>query len=244
MTSSPPTSRIAAMIKGNQRRRLVADVALHARLRAGGFQGPDWELFAKELVGYGVDTIGGWVRSGRIYKECRNRGVRGLPGENRRRLSPQDIADLTELTVAEAICAYRAVLCRGGWSPERGTSLTTFFIGQCLLQFPSAYRRWQKETRPAHWVYLDCDDGSPVDIEDPTDVIEAAIGRLDDASHLRGLDDRTRRVVTLRMDGYTEREIGEQLAMTPRAVEGVLYRYRRQLRLSRGEGTDAPARVD
>jgi len=34
---------------------------------------------------------------------------------------------------------------KDGWDPARGAQLTTYFIGQCLFQYPNVFRRWQNE---------------------------------------------------------------------------------------------------
>jgi DNA-directed RNA polymerase specialized sigma24 family protein len=221
-----------------------AEVALFARLREDGFQGSGWERFAEELVRYGLDVIGGWVRSGRIIAECRKRGIKGLPAGGRRDLHDGDIADLTQRIVAEAICSYREVLRRDGWSGEQGANLTTFFVGQCLIRFPSAYRQWCNEARPAYWDSLNHEDGTSVDIPDPSEEIEAAIQSVEVADHLRSIDDRRiRQIIARRIDGYTDREIGEQLGMTRKAIEGLLYRYRRRLIRKGGDKWTSASRL-
>jgi DNA-directed RNA polymerase specialized sigma24 family protein len=235
------------MRRAGRGRSQSADVALLARLREGGFQGSDWERFAEELVRYGLSVIGAWVRSGQIFEECRRRRIKGSPTKDRRELDDQGISELAELTeaiVAEAICSYREVLRRGGWSAERGASLTTFFIGQCLVRFPAAYRRWQKETRPAQWVGLQHDDGTSIEVEDPMDEVEVVIQRIEVIDRLRGVDDdRVRRILRLRMAGFSDREVGDRLGTTPKAVQALLYRYRRQLG-QKGGDNGQPARAD
>ena len=46
---------------------------------------------------------------------------------------------------------------------------------------------------------------------------------------MRGLDDRERNVLELRLQGYTVREIAAQVGRTEHTVDGVLKRIRRRL---------------
>ncbi len=36
------------------------------------------------------------------------------------------------------------VLARNRWDADRGATLKTFFVGQCLFQLPDVYQRWRK----------------------------------------------------------------------------------------------------
>jgi hypothetical protein len=61
-------------------------------------------------------------------------------------MSLDDALELSCETVAEAIRCFRErVLIPGKWDPTRKASLRTFFVGQCILQFPNIYRRWNTE---------------------------------------------------------------------------------------------------
>ncbi len=206
-----------------------ADRELLARLQQDNFQGPVWEHFAAILVSYGYGAISKRIKSGEIFVECFKRKIKGLPSGDRPPIPSRDIADLTELTVAEAICAFREVLRRGRWSAEGGASLTTFFLGQCFIRFPGCYRRWLREARPAGWVALGSDDGTAIDLQDPRDGVLDATQLIDLDRHLASLDDRTRQVIIRRVQGYSEREIGIELGITTKAVEALLYRYRGRL---------------
>ncbi len=45
--------------------------------------------------------------------------------------------------VTVALAPFRdEVLLPGLWDPAKGASLTTYFVGQCILRFPNVYRSW------------------------------------------------------------------------------------------------------
>lgn len=127
--------------------QLEADVDLVTRLMFGGFTGQDWDRCAERLVGYGLMVITAWVITGRIIDRCHHKGYGPL--ERSSSIRNQDAADeLAGETVALALVKFRdTVLARGKWDPNRGASLRTFFIGQCLIRFPNIYRRWLTEQR-------------------------------------------------------------------------------------------------
>ena len=43
-------------------------------LALGGFEGPDYEMFAGELAAYGYTILASWMRRGLIYQHCADRG--------------------------------------------------------------------------------------------------------------------------------------------------------------------------
>lgn len=127
--------------------QLEADVDLVTRLMFGGFTGQDWDKCAERLVGYGLMVITAWVITGRIIQRCHEKGYGPL--EPSSSIRNQDAADeLAGETVAVALKKFRdTVLARGKWDPNKGASLRTFFIGQCLIRFPNIYRHWLTEHR-------------------------------------------------------------------------------------------------
>jgi len=219
----------AVGVRSSDHAETTADQELLSRLQQDGFQGPAWERTAEALVRYGYAAVSKRIRSGQIVADCSRRKLKGVPAGSRLPFESREITDLTELTVAEAICAFREILRQGRWSAEGGASLTTFFLGQCFIRFPDAYRRWLREARPASWTSIHRDDGAMMDVPDPHDDVEETIERLDVVRRLSIENDRTRRVVTRRVEGYSQREIGAELGLSAKAVEALLYRYRRRL---------------
>jgi DNA-directed RNA polymerase specialized sigma24 family protein len=153
-------------------------------------------------------------------------------------LSAEDVEDLTQETVSLAL---RRFADRGragrGWAAEGGASLTTFFVGGCVLAFGEVYARWAGRERRRQDAETALDGvlcGTwPGREPDPADVV-AARDRL---AHVLPDDPRERAAVLLAAVGYSHGEIAEALGggTSARAVEGRLYRYRALLK-ERGEG--------
>jgi hypothetical protein len=119
-----------------------ADAERVRRLAACKFSGPDYDDLIQTLVRHGLRVIEGWCRSGQIVARCRQKGVKGLPGSTDiERWSDQDIEELAHDTVASAINVFRRdALHGGGWRPDGGATLETYFIGACLYAFRDVYR--------------------------------------------------------------------------------------------------------
>jgi DNA-directed RNA polymerase specialized sigma24 family protein len=210
------------------------DEELLASLRLEEFDGPDWEEFSEFLACYGYEIIRTWIRTHHIFVLCHRRGLaRGLRVPDDRSWSEDEVDELAIETVALAISRFRVVLQSGRWSSDRGASIKTFFVGQCLFQFGDVYRRWLQETRPSPWIELsglneeDYPPHGPL-YEDPAKTVIAR------QEALRGLasalNDRTRCVLVLIAEGYTQAEIAKALATTAKAVEQLLYRHRQRTR--------------
>jgi hypothetical protein len=128
--------------------RLKADSDLVARLMFAGYQGKDWDVVASRLVAYALRVLMAWIVDGSVALKCRLKGWNG-PWDGRCR-DRQVARDLATDVVVTALEKFRTeVLIPGKWQPERGASLSTFFIGQCLLRWANVYRSWRRqETTP------------------------------------------------------------------------------------------------
>ena len=134
------------------------------------------------------------------------------------------------MTVAIALPRFRErALIGGGWRYEGGAGLPTYFIGACLYVFPNEFRK--RRMQQEKWRRQDG--------RDPAITMQEAKARLRPGGdrdgniqvrdHLNGIDPRSRAIIALKLDGYSQEEIRELLAEpSVRAVEGVVYRWRTQ----------------
>lgn len=215
--------------------RLAADQDLITSLGLQGYQGRDYAVFETELAKYGIAVIGGWIRRGLIFAKCRQRGLGGLPppvGDALR--DPDTIAELTGETVAKALVHFRTdVLLRGRWVSNRGATLKTFFVGQCLIRFANVYRAWHtKEQRKEALL-------------DPHDAFELGDRQQDGPEDRvidlreveRGLahvkDPRLKTALVLMAAGHTQAEAALRLGVTEKTVERMVANHRARMR-SRG----------
>jgi DNA-directed RNA polymerase specialized sigma24 family protein len=213
--------------------RLQGDKLLLEELSAEGYVGRKYTVFATVLAKYGVAVIRGWIRQGVILAKVRERGFGGLPPEPHRRALNEDEDTAEELaneTVALALVAFRdKVLVPGRWDASRGASLSTFFVGQCLMQFGNVYRRWRTE-------YV----SRPEAVEPESDVFHSTV---EDVAHQSAIKDEARRVLSLVKDprareafwrhavnGEPFPVIAGRLGMTEKAVEKMIARARKQVR--------------
>jgi DNA-directed RNA polymerase specialized sigma24 family protein len=206
-------------------RRLARDAALLAELGKAGFAGRAFDLYHEELVKYGFAVCLKWIRSGRMHREC---GQRGRPvGELPATATMQDFRDLaTDAAVEGAVLFRRLALVGGQWSPAGGASLATFYIGACIHVYPGVYRRWYRLHMP--WTVVD-----PI----PDDTDHGAVNPHSDVFLLRELlqsvlhrlseiNERAHVALTMRADGYSYATIAKVLGCTERAVGGLLDRGR------------------
>lgn len=212
---------------GQHLARLTADVELLLELQLHGFEGLPWQRFAEVLAAYGYQVMTAWIFTGQIYTKLRERKLGGSDMiAPRRPLSHAQAEELAGLVLGEAIPKFRdQVLRRHRWDAAKGATLKTFFIGQCLLRFPTLYRRWRRE---------EFDDqalatgtiAERAAVEDPAGTVAAR-----DLIHRESsrLPRTTAAVVTLESMGFAQAEIAELLQITEGAVESRLYRHRRTL---------------
>lgn len=122
-------------------RALEADKDRLNRLMWSGYRGRAWDDAVNWLCMYGVAVLQVWIRRDQLNAKLKARGLGTLPHTTRYR-DPSEAASLAHETVARAIIAFRdTVLIPGRWNPDKGASLRTYFIGQCLMQVRNPYRR-------------------------------------------------------------------------------------------------------
>ncbi len=232
---SPPSDEqvLEADVSVDTAAQLQADRKLRDALAAEGFAGRAYAQFEEEIVSYGYQIMIAWLRTGFIFIACRESGLK-LPSK---RISPSEIEDLTQETVANALYAFRKRgLKEGGWQPERGASLKSYFKGALLLQFANIWRknlRIASESRlvvPLEAVSITLSTSMP----GPEDI---AISRDEARRELaKAKNYRTQAALALAADGYEQKEIADILGMTVRAVEGYLRRHRTHVTAPPREG--------
>jgi DNA-directed RNA polymerase specialized sigma24 family protein len=219
----PPTN----IDNASRSERLAADAQLVSELAAVGFAGPPYAVFEEELVNYAYPVMMAMVRSGMIFTKCGQRGIR-LP---RWRLTPQDIEELVNDTLARTLPVFRQkALVEGGWRAAGGTVLTSSFVNFLPYQFANAVREWHKNQEQEDTERYE--DVSEI-LTSPALGPEALVLQREEI--LVGLEaiesEATRVALVLSEDGYDQDEIADILGdgATRRSVEGLLYRHRRKL---------------
>jgi DNA-directed RNA polymerase specialized sigma24 family protein len=210
--------------------RLAADSDLVQDLRSRGFNGPDYRYFESVLAGYGQAVIAGWMHRRTIEAKCREKRLRHVPQLDGIVFTNDDIDEVVLETVAEALFYYRdRVLLLDRWDADRGASLRTFFVGQCLIRFVSVMNRWLTEqSRDVLGIDEDLREDEVADATDvETDVINALTAHQA-LQHVTRADARL--ALTLRSQGHTVREIANQMARTEKSVEGMIGYAKRQIR--------------
>lgn len=204
--------------------RLEADAELATQLMLAQYQGPAWDRFAQALAEYGVQVIGAWVggRERLIFAKCAAKGMGALvPVEYDR----DEARGLANETVVRAIAAFRAkVLVPGRWRPAKGASLKTFFVGQCLFQFPNVYRKWQREQVKARRAQRIVGRMDP-DFLRPVTPVEIAAELRREITKLSAVGfDSPEALAIAQRYGYSIPELAEIVGTTDRAIEGRIYR--------------------
>ena len=220
--------------------RREADQRLVDALAQHDFSGPLYRRFEDELVNYGLAVTKGWTFSGHIFHLTAARGFRLHPTdlelEELRRDGDLRL-EFADLTVATALPRFRnRALVRGGWRHDLGASLTTYFAGALVYEFPNHFRRRRVDRRKYERA---CRREGVVllpQAEPSSDPAVIALSDMRVRADLTRLRPRDRRIVVLTLVGYSQEEIVELLGETSvRAVEGVLHRWRirEQQRLAR-----------
>jgi DNA-directed RNA polymerase specialized sigma24 family protein len=198
--------------------RLIEDADLLLELQLCGFEGREWERFRNRLARYGFQVIRAWCVNGRIFRECRRKMGPKSPRAPKRALSLDEAAEVAAETVARALNYFvDEVLRRHRWDPRKGASLSTFFVGACILSFPNELSRLRAEYKP-----LPLGPG-----EDIPHTVFSADAIIAAREVLDAMKPRARTVVLRHGAGFTYKEIAQRTGLTVKGVDTLLTRRRR-----------------
>jgi DNA-directed RNA polymerase specialized sigma24 family protein len=201
--------------------RLRADADLVGRLMFAGYRGADWDEVAGRLAAYGVRILTAWIIDGTIATKCREKNWAGP--WNQRCQNFEVARDLATDTVAEALAKFRdQVLIPGRWDPKRGASLSTYYIGQCLLRWANVYHRWARGRKNEWPVSTARTETSDLGAPDPS---SAALDKVEIAANLAGADDLTTRTILYRAADFSWEEIAALTGEPVSTLRGRLYRF-------------------
>jgi DNA-directed RNA polymerase specialized sigma24 family protein len=211
--------------------RLGADNELVQTLAFGNFEGTEWEYFSTELAKYGIAVIASWMRRGLIFGRCRERGFGGL-SELGRDFTDDEIDELTWETIAKALFHFRRdILMKQKWDYQKGATLRTYFIGQCLIRFANIFRRWWGgENRNRYGVTDDMEtlaDFGPRVVAADRQVVDRTIA-IEALSTLKNT--RVRKAMLMTAQDRSQAEIAVELGVTEKAVERMLANERARQR--------------
>lgn len=120
----------------NQRlARLKADEDLVFELQLSDYDDAVWDPIAEEFARYGLAVLKAWMRNGTILGRVRSQTRNGLPAPHEGWLTDHEVRhDLAVDVVMDALDHFLDdVLKQNRWDSQRGSSLKTYFVGQCLI---------------------------------------------------------------------------------------------------------------
>ena len=224
-----------------------AEKELVEQLRAHDFAGTTWELFMGRFTAYGQSFLHKTIGNSTIFQRCRDLGRPVGTSDDRVFLREHVAArdDLVQDVLSHVAISFREhTLKGGGWKPEAGGSLRSYYTGALVLEFPNAYRRWKKRWADARLLYA-VDSGDLEVFEHTNARMFLLPSPIDPAHHaivtnlleqaLQAGDEEIRKIAELRKLDVEWPEIGALLGKTARAASE---KWRRFCLKARGDGED------
>ena len=228
---SPAAADEARRRQENLERRRT-DRALLAELAAHGFTGPRYQRFQEDLAAYGLAVMRAWLYTGHIFTLVAGRSYKLNPTDTeleRLHVDPDAREELANVTVARALVRFKKTAIEGGgWKFEKGAGLTTYFMGCCVYMFPNQFRAQRRYDRRSNDARREATLSVEPLREPAIDPVDEVTRSMTIAAAMDGASDRTRKVLQLMLDNFSNREIAELLDLeSDRAVEGIFYRWRK-----------------
>lgn len=209
--------------------RLRADLLMVDAVLKEGLGGPRHRYLEDHLIAYAVPVLLSLLYDGRLVSKATQLGRPPVPADAWERFTPDDRAEFVQEMVAAALPRFTKVVFEDRrWSPDLGASLKTYFVSACILNFARLQAQWLDDQRSVRPVGLELSPGSFPGAPDPAVTVAAR----DEASRLlRSIpDERLQQVVALRAVGFTAEDAAREAGLTPKAAEGRLARFRKEIR--------------
>ncbi|WP_217547680.1 hypothetical protein [Streptomyces sp. GbtcB6] len=229
---------------------VTRDRVLYAGLRTVGFAGPLYDVWAGQMWTYAIRILTGWLRSGEISEQCARRRIRISINSVELEIFERNEEVRSTLAIETVMSAgpdfRKAALCEGGWDPDKGACIFTYFVGRCLFAFRDVFKKWSRQRKRR---LAEVAEGLGGLVETPARGAGAdPFRRIAFKDTLeRILAEATPVAVAICLLAYTEpdltyKQIGVRLGgMTSRAVEGQLHRLKATAhRLAREGKIDYP----
>ncbi|MFE1764043.1 hypothetical protein ACFW81_07480 [Streptomyces angustmyceticus] len=224
--------------------RLEQDEELYAQLQHSNFNELLLKPLRDDLYVYGWRCLRAWMCDGSITARCAKLDVAlsTFPSEVEAMRRRGDLRDeLAVDTLVQAMERFvRVALRQGEWNPHRGSTMRTYFVNGCLHQFRETFKKWSVRYRK----HLFEVSASVLHLEERGEVgfDEVVMQREALGTILRHANKEAAAICALILHGgATHKEIGAELGMTSRAVEGQMRRLRTTaLRLKRAGAIDVP----
>ncbi|WP_435286361.1 hypothetical protein [Streptomyces bacillaris] len=231
--------KTAGLHPGRNVERLEHDREVYEQLKLDGFRGPQLVQLQEDLWLYGWRVLRSWMKDGTIIERCgENRIV--VPAWYTEVETMRRMAELRDELAAESIAPAvtyftQTLLPNGGWDPDKGASMRTYFLRSCLYYFRDAFKSWARKHRQqlamiSDWTLSDDRPSSEMSTE-------RRVALRSDISDILAHEKWEVRAICalIYKTGRTYTEIGVDLQMSARSVEGHMRRLRaraRQLRAS------------
>jgi hypothetical protein len=133
----------------------LADQEIILKLELASFDrgSEEWRELVGALTEYGYSVLTAWAGAGMLRPMASRHGKRGVHGVTK---LPEDLHlrddDAHELVVELLLTSVESFRTKTlmnrdhakRWDPTRGASITTYFIGRCLMELPDVYVRWAR----------------------------------------------------------------------------------------------------
>lgn len=190
----------------------------------------EYQVLASRLVAYAMPVFKDWLRSGNIKKELLDRHLANpLSGDDYLRMH-SSLAARDALAVAIVIAGeefFRSnVIPNHKWRSDGRASLETYFVVGCLYTFAKAVREWRREHPEWSDTLVPFNGDELLSIPAASNSMELTNERDLVLNLIKIAPPLVAQIISGMLAGYTYAEIGEQVGLSERAIEGRMYRFR------------------
>lgn len=229
--STPPAGLGFAAAAGDELRVRI-DQRLVDLVRSAGEGSPPAEEIQRVLCDAGIGTLVKYYNQDVLFRRFTRLHIY-LPAQPPNfRTEARAIIYLSVHTAAPRFMVK--YVFGDAWDPQRA-SLLTCFVNACMLQFATEYRRYCGEERPTKGEEPQTEDDFEPDPRQhyaprpPPDTHEQVVNRIE-VERLLSMDMSPRdKIMFIRTaQGFSQREIAQELGMTEKAVSTRMRRNRRK----------------
>lgn len=131
---------------GGDMESCVADV-----LAAWDVAALQWSAVEDQLAHCALTALQRWCCDGSIYMRVRRVSRKRLRLTAEQLSDSEGLSELIGTVVAVSLHHFRRKAFNNtGWTPQHRIGVLDYFLGQCLLKFPSEHQRWARSEFPSN----------------------------------------------------------------------------------------------
>ena len=134
---------------------VIDDAEMWAVLEAAGYAGEEYEMFVIKMTKVTLPVLSSMILNGKAFKKLKELRRDKHPSlwekvqiQRDPQAARQLASDAQAITLRRFLKSAQSGSGWGGWQPDSGANMTSWFITGCILDLSNVYEKWRQKLPP------------------------------------------------------------------------------------------------